>query len=722
MSEAALNRSPESRLFERLDMKSAALFQAFKNEPIIRRVSRVTRMCLEQTPVPEYRGPFFYPSDRWGPSLPDDDPNGHGLKIHYTGDIFYNGAAFGKLIASTQDPFEKRLLQRLARDMGSYHINPQTSRYAHGGMHWVMNFPRLLQEGFEGYRSRVEEYLSVPEPPEKRMFHEAMLDTLEGLISLVKNCQLKLKETYQSNPTPNRKRLIAAFERVPLRPARSFYEAVTATHFMTYLGGGEPGRLDQYLYPYFSRDLAEGIIDSHDAMELLDERFATMDALEGSPGAWHLTIGGTDIHNKPAYNELTAICLRLSGRYRQPNTSLRVRNDMPDELWNIALDNLGNGRGNPAMVNDNLYMSQLPEMGGVAQEDLCDYGFGGCTETLVQGKCATDSIGSTFNLLDILEASITTHLLDVESFDDFMRAFKDDIRLTARELTTEVNLRQGCFGRYRTDPVRSLFTDDCIEIGKSYHAGGARYNFEVTVVYGIANVVNSLYTLKKLFSGELGVSRHEFLQALADDYKGHETLLAQVRSLDKFGNYQPESDALATEVTEHTFDEIRQVRCWRGNGHFLPASIGWVDFIALGKNVGATPDGRLKEEPLADSTGPTQGTDRQGPTETLLSTASVAQSKALGTCVLNLRLNRQSFETSTQRANLRAMILAYFAQGGGQLQISVVDQKILKDAILHPEKHENLIVRVAGYNDYFVKQTPEIQAEILERTIHEVGS
>ena len=143
-----------------------------------------------------------------------------------------------------------------------------------------------------------------------------------------------------------------------------------------------------------------------------------------------------------------------------------------------------------------------------------------------------------------------------------------------------------------------------------------------------------------------------------------------------------------------------------------------MDFIAFGKYVGATPDGRLAGEPLADSTGPMQGTDHEGPTETLLSTAAVAQHKALGTCVLNLMLDPQSFKTPSQREKLEALILTYFAQGGGQVQINVLDREVLEDAVKHPEKHRNLFVRVAGYNDYFVKQTPEIQTEILERTRH----
>ena len=719
MSEATLIWSSEARLLERFKLKSAALFYAFKNEPLMRRVSRVTRRCFEQTPLPDYKGTRFYPSGRWGLHLPGDDPDGHGLRVHFTGDFFFNAGVFRKLIESVGDEFEKLLLQRIARDMEVYRAKPQTSRYAHGGMHFVMNFPRLLQDGIKGYQRRVMRQLENAESPEKRLFLEAMQDTLKGLVVLVRRCRDKLAEEYRNDPNPTLKALIAAFDQAPLHPARSFYEAVVVVHFMIYLGCGEPGRLDQYLWHYYEQDRADGVITPREAEELLEQVFATINDFVGSPGAWHLTIGGTDQQGKPTYNELTAICVKLARRYRQPNTSLRVRADMPDEMWELVLDNLKSGCGNPALINDDLYMKYLAEMSGVAAEDVWDYAFGGCTETMIPGKSAADSIEFLYNLLDVLDATVATHLLDTGTFAEFMDAFRDDIRLTVKEAVEQSNLNQHYYALYRTDPVRTLFVDDCIEAGKGYHEGGARYNLSIADVFGLTNTINSLFTIKKLFTafsapilgmaqfiptesgriglryeGELGVSRREFL----------------------------EINALARELTEFLFDEFRHYRCWRGKGYFLLACYGWVDFVHLGKTLGATPDGRLTGEPLADSTGPMQGTDRKGPTETLLSVTSVAQYKALGTCVLNLRLNPESFETPAQCANLKALIRTYFAQGGAQLQVNVVDQEILKDAMLHPEKHGNLIVRIGGFSDYFVKQTPEVQAELLKRTRHEVNA
>jgi len=636
----------------------------------------------------------------------------------HRGQFQCDGAAFRRLIESLEEPFEQLLLQRVARDVGAFNSGPQSARYAHGGMHWVGNFPRLLGEGLEGYRKRIVQRAEYADAVDEQSFCEAMLDTVDGLMALADHCHATLAEEQRKQDSPRLSRLVDAFAHVPRRPARTFFEAMVSIRFAMGVGCGEPGRLDQYLWPFYVRDLAVGLLTREEALELLDEHFAAIDECVSSPGAWHLTLGGSDAEGMAAYNDLTKLCLQLNRRYRQPNTSLRVRPDMSNDLWETVLDNLRTGCGNPALINEELYAARLQEIVGVTPADIADYGFGGCTETLVQGKSAVDSIGSTYNLLDILETSIATHLAQCDSFDAFMAAFRTDIELTAAQLIAEVNVRQACHGTYQTDPLRTLFTDDCIERCKGYHAGGCRYNFEIVSVYGIANAINSLQTIRALYDGSLGVTVEELLEALAVNYEGHETLLARIGKLGKFGNNAPEINALATSVTDLVFDRLGSSRCWRGSGRFLPASIGWTDFISLGRHLGATPDGRRQGEPLADSTGPTQGTDTRGPTQALLSTAAVAQGKAPGTCVLNLLLEPQAFDTKDQRAKLRALFTTYFAQGGSQLQINVVDEEVLRDAYDHPDKHGDLFVRIAGYNDYYVKQSREIQAEILERSRH----
>ncbi|MFC1737112.1 glycyl radical enzyme domain-containing protein [Candidatus Hydrogenedentota bacterium] len=717
--EKGVSTSTDSQILLKHGLRSAAIFYEHKNEPLMRRASRVTRACMEETPLPAYNGTRLYPLGKWNPFLPNDDPHEHGLAIAFTGRYTYKREAFAQLVQSIDDEFEQLILQRIARDMNVYTTDPGPARYFHAGHHWIMNYPRILNEGLEGYMARLIDHESKAENEEKRVFYAALRDTLEGLITVTRRGVDYLKSLPSQNGAGNLERLIKGLERVPIQPARNFYEALLSAHFITQFGCLEPGRIDKYLYPYYTKDLTEGRITPAEAKELLDEFLGNIDSILGSPTAVHMTLGGTDEEGRAAYNELTEIILKSMRQHRQPNTSLRVRKDMPDELWETVLDNLAAGCGNPALVNEELYLEGLRETFSVSKEDMADYAFGGCTETLIQGRSAVDATWVAYNVLDVLEQSIQSHLIDSDSYEEFLEKFKSDIRFTVREMVDHVNLRQHHYASFRTEPIRALFTEDCIEQGKGFNEGGARYNFDNTNIYGMTNAINSLYTLSELYSGELEMSRQEFMDMLQNNYEGFEKEHMLIRRLDKFGNDTNEINALATEISTLVFDEILKYRCYRGDGQFMPAVIGWVSFVKLGWHTGASPDGRKKGEPLADSTGPMQGTDKKGLTAMLLSTAAIPQNKAVGTCVLNVLLDKKCLEAPEQRERTRALFQTYFNQGGAQIQVNVVSAEILEDAMKHPEKHENLVVRVAGYSDYFVKQREGIKEAILERTRHE---
>jgi formate C-acetyltransferase len=707
----------EARILHKYGMHSAALFFVNKNEPQIRRISRVTRYYLEQTPLPEYLGTSLYPYDGWSPTLLNDDQERYGLRIGWRGGFLYDKDKFQKLIHSLER-FEKDVLQRIPWDIQCYNMDPGTSRYIHGGGHWVTNHRRVLKEGLSGYRNRILKHLSKS-PHNKKAFYEGMLDIVDGLILFISRCIDKLKKIQKYEPSDKLSLLIKALEKVPVLPADTFYEALVCTQFLTYTSS-EPGRLDQYLYPYFKKDLQKNQITIGEVELLLEELITNVDNLVGSPGAWHMTLGGTDKNNQPTYNDLTKIILKIMRRHRQPNTSLRVRHDMSDELWEIVLDNYKAGCGNPALINEKIYLKGLNEISNVSIEDLPDYAFGGCTETLIEGKSLVDSIGALFNLPDILEQTIISHLQETKNFSEFLDAFKIDIKKAIEEMVKQINLRQHYWGIYWTDPVRTLLTDDCIKKGLGIFEGGARYNFMIVNVQGVANIINSLYTIKKIYNNKLKISKESLLKMLSINYKGYLLDHAKIKNLAKFGNQCQEIDLIAKDVVGYVFNEIKDNKCWRGNGSILPAVIGWTDFVSAGRYVGATPDGRKQGEAFADSIGPVQGTDKEGPTSVLLATANIPQKNAIGTCVLNLMFNRECFETQKNRAKMRATFETYFNLGGNQIQINVLDRKTLEKAMKNPESYENLLVRVAGYNDYFVRQSDSIKHEIIKRTLHRV--
>ena len=332
-----------------------------------------------------------------------------------------------------------------------------------------------------------------------------------------------------------------------------------------------------------------------------------------------------------------------------------------------------------------------------------------------------DSTWVQYNMLDIFEHTLYNHFLSCDNFQDFYLQMKQDITLTLSDLETQINNRQLSMAAHQPQLTKSLLTDGCIENGRSFTAGGCVYNFDSTNLYAGTNTINSLYTLKQFYDGLLGdLSKEELLKALIANFQGYERIHAKCCQVTKFGNFDPELNALARDLMTHTFRNVMDLRCWRGNdgytGRYMPSIILWVDWISSGRRVGATPDGRVLGEATADSCGPMQGTDTEGPTSVMGAALSLDQGNCAGTCVLNLRLDQSCFRDETSTAKVRQLMEVYFARGGSQLQVNVVDPQVLRDAYEHPEKHRNIIVRVGGFSDNFVLLDRGIQTEILRRT------
>ena len=233
-------------------------------------------------------------------------------------------------------------------------------------------------------------------------------------------------------------------------------------------------------------------------------------------------------------------------------------------------------------------------------------------------------------------------------------------------------------------------------------------------------MADSLVAIRELVFGDR-VNARDMIAALEADFDGvgdHEDVLRLIKSCPKFGNDDDRVDDIAVRVATEAFDEIRSHRTWRGDTTFEPACIMFVTYAFAGESVPATPDGRRAGEPVADSIGPMQGRDTHGPTAMLRSVAKLPLYDAIGTPIVNIRFARDLFNTREGRENLKSLVRAYFAMGGMQLQVSVIDQDVIRDAILHPERHADLIVRIGGYSEYFNNLSPELKRSVLERTEH----
>ena len=716
--ENELTISPYARFLKKHGLYSAAHYYLDLNETLERRAARAGRFVLENLELPDFEEGQSVPIRcNWNLFRPVewDDPKGWGLRFHMDGDALFDEPAFRRLDDEARNTAEHHIADLVRRNGIAMFGTVNQVRYDHGGTHNVVDFDFVLNEGLGAYREKAEKERLSPEP-EHRMFAEAMLDMLEGTEHFLRRYREKLAGT------PGAERLAAALARVPMEPARSFYEAwVSCGMAMALSGCFEPGRIDQYLWPFYERDLAAGITSEAEAYALLRATFEDIDRGIGHPGVTHVTVGGTDKDGKNACNALTEQCILGIRGLRTPNVTLRVRKDMPRKLWDLYLENTAMGCGQPAIVNEELFLEKLTTDYAIPFTDAVDYVFGGCSELLIQGRTMCDSTWVQYNMLDVFEHTLYRHFLSCDTFEAFYEKYLEAVAVTVRDMGRQINLRQEAMGNNQPMLMRSLMTRGCLEAGRSFTAGGAPYNFDSTNIYASSNAINSLYTLKYFYDGKLGdLTREQLLTALIRDFEGCGEVLAKCKAVPKFGNHDPELNALAHDLMSFTFDRVMELRCWRGNGRYMPAIILWIDWISSGLRVGATPDGRRLGEATADSCGPMQGTDTEGPTSVMNAALSLEQGKCAGTCVLNLRLDSANFRSPERREKVLQLIRVYLARGGSQLQINVLDSKRLRAALADPQNHRDIIVRVGGFSDNFVLLDEKIQKEVLRRTEHSV--
>lgn len=671
----------------------------------MRRWSRAVRRRFEHRAPMPYDGGLLYPC---GPCHVADENRILSPSFSFTWS--YGDAAADERLKSAS-PEECEALLALQETMRAERDRLWVLRTPHtvggaGYTHSIPNYGRVLREGLNEHGRRIAVRLDNTSDEATRDFCLGLQDVVAGIRAWHANLIKHLEACPYSR---SRARLVKALKQVPFEPARDFFEAVVAYNFVYYLDDCDnPGRLDQELWPYYPQGGAT-------RLALLSAFAENVQANWG----WSESIGGTTPDGRPAYNDLTVLCLQAARGKARPSLQLRVRKDMPDEVWDAALDLIATGNGLPALYNEEGYLAALREAGlGIREEDLSLWNGGGCTETMIHGCSNVGSLDAGVNLPLALVESLDKHLAAAASFDDLLAAVKHDFAVVIGETCRLVSMDQEMKARFRPQPMRSLLIDDCIDRGVEFNAGGARYNWSVVNVAGLANVADSLAAVREVVFEKHEKTGAELLDVLHRNFESEEAFRRRLARCPRFGNNDPRVDDIAAEIAEHVFREFLSHRPWRG-GKFLPSTIMFVTFADAGSKVGATADGRLAGEPIADSIGPVQGRDRSGAAAMLASVARLPLHLAAGTPILNARFAKALFDTPTGRSRLRDLIETYFELGGLQLQINVVDQAVLRDAIAHPERHGDLIVRVGGYSAPFVSLPRGVQEAILERTEHE---
>jgi formate C-acetyltransferase len=686
-----------------------------RDAPPVCRMGRALRRHLERCDLAPHIGEPLYPAGRY--SLWDQ---GAAARFHYSFPFNFDALRWEGHVQGCAAPDLREQLSCMGQALASYplftEITPPEFRLGGNGYtHSIIHYERVIAEGLDRYVERVEAQTvaAANEKGEKLVLYRALGDVLAGIRAYHTRLVAHL-ETELSSSSDAHVRLLNALRRVPWQPARNFYEGLVAVNFLYYLDGCDNlGRFDQVLGDLYEADLEAGRITEAEGERLARLLWENVNDNDG----WNTALGGTTTDGGPAYNRLTVTCLRAAWDIRRPNLTLRVRADMPQEVWDAALDAIASGCGLPALYNEGAYLDALSDTALVAERDLADYAFGGCTETMIHGKSNVGSLDAGINLPRILTESLARMLPSAPTFEALLDGYKVDVSQTIARLTEAVCQQQERKARYHPQLIRTLLIEDCIDRGIEYNAGGARYNWSVINVGGIGNVVDALVAVREVVYERGEISGQLLWDALAANYKGYGWLRERLDRCPHYGNDDPAADDLAAELSSYVFAEFARHTPWRG-GRFFPACLMFVTYANAGQGVMATPDGRLADAPIADSAGPVAGRDRRGPTAMVRSVSKIDMQRAPGTLVVNMRLDKKMLEGAEDRAKTQALLRTYFALGNMQVQINVIDQETLKAAIVDPESYRDLVVRVAGYSEYWSRLAPELRQTVLERTIH----
>lgn len=639
-----------------------------------------------------------------------------------------------------------------------------------GDAHLAVNYERILKDGLRGYEKRVKEYkaaldLTNPDNIDKYCFYNAVLIVLKAVRNFANRYSVLAKDLAEKEM--NQKRKIELLEisricsKVPYEPAETFKEAVQSVWFIQLIlqieSNGHSlsyGRFDQYMYPYYDRDIKNGTIKESEALELLTclwIKTLTINKVRsqahtlssaGSPMYQNVTIAGQTTDKKDAVNDLSFLVLKSVAQTRltQPNLTVRYHKNINKHFLDECVEVMRLGFGMPALNNDEIIIPSFMDW-QVKEEDAYNYSAIGCVETAVPGKWGYRCTGMSYinfprmllctmnNGVDLTSNKRFTkgygYFTEMESYEELLKAWDKTIREITRYSVIVENVIDKASERDVPDILCSALTDDCIARGKTIKEGGAVYDFISGLQVGIANMADCLAAIKKLVYEEKKITRQELWDAILDDFSSPKNKKIQemlIREAPKYGNDDDYVDQLIVEAYDSYIEEIEKYPNTRYNRGPI-GGIRYAGTSSISANVGqgmstmATPDGRNAFEPLAEGCSPAHNSDKNGPTAVFKSVSKLRTNKITGGVLLNQKMTPQMLSTEENRQKLELLIKTFFNRlHGYHVQYNIVSKETLIDAQKHPEKHKDLIVRVAGYSAFFNVLSKKTQDDIIGRT------
>ena len=713
-------------------------------------------------------------------------------------DKYWKGKTTSELATSYMAPEAIKAIEHNIFTPGNYFYN--------GVGHVTVNYWEVLETGFEGIMEKAQKELdgcSVGDGNYARKSHflEAVILSCKAVIDYAGRYAKLAQEMAAQTSDPVRKQELFVIaencSRVPAKGAQNFYEACQSFWFVQQLLQMEssghsisPGRFDQYMYPYYKKDMEAGTITREFAQELMDCIWVKLNDLnkcrdaasaEGFAGYslfQNLIAGGQNKEGEDVTNDLSVMCIQASMHVHLPAPSLSVRvwNGSPHEFLIKAAELTRTGIGLPAYYNDEVIIPALQNR-GLSLEDAREYNIIGCVEPQKAGKTEGWHDAAFFNMCRPLELVFsngmdkgemvgipTGDVTQMKTFDEFFDAYKKQMEYCISLLVNADNAIDVAHAERCPLPFLSCMIDDCLKEGKSVQEGGAVYNFTGPQGFGIANMADGLFAIRKLVYEDKKVSMKELKEALAWNYdKGLDAQSAgdmtemimkamqkagrnvdastaegllktfmgmkpgeqktqrfkeihdMIDEVPKFGNDIPEVDYFAREVAYTYSKPLQKYNNPRG-GKFQAGLYPVSANVPLGGQTGATPDGRYAHTPVADGVSPSAGKDVKGPTAAATSVSRLDHFIVSNGTLFNQKFHPSALSGREGLEKFVALIRGYFDQKGMHMQFNVVDRQTLLDAQEHPEKYKHLVVRVAGYSALFTTLSRSLQDDIIRRT------
>ena len=622
---------------------------------------------------------------------------------------------------------------------------------------------KIYQKGFLGFIEDIKkslkniDYLNDPSAYDKQEELKAMMICARAIIGFAHRHAEKAQEMASAEKDSLRKKellkIAEVCDHVPANQPRNFWEALQMYWFV-HLGvvtelntwdSFNPGRLDQHIYPFYKKEMEEGTLTWEKAKEILECFWIKFNNQPAPPkvgvtlaesGTYtdfaNINNGGLKADGTDGVNDFTYLILEVIDEMRllQPSTNIQLSEKSPDKFLKSAVKIIRKGWGQPSIFNAEEVIEEMLRQGKSLEDARCG-GTSGCIETGAFGKESYILTGY-FNLVKVLEITLNNGLdpqtgkkigietgdpLTFKSFTELIEAFKKqlhhfiDIKIKGNHIIEKL------YANYMPAPFLSIIVSDCINKGKDYNAGGARYNTNYIQGVGIGSITDSLSSIKCHVFDQKNISMEKMLCALKENFSNDEIIRQTfLNKTPKYGNDDDAADDIMKTVFNVFFEEVDGRKNIKGGTYrinMLPTTC----HIYFGSVIGATPDGRKAGQPLSEGISPVQGADRFGPTAVIKSASKMEQVKTGGT-LLNQKFTPQLLQGEEGINNLGHLVKTYFKLGGHHIQFNVVNADTLRAAQKDPEKYRDLIVRVAGYSDYFNNLGETLQNEIISRTEH----